>query len=223
MRPYYEQPGIALYHGDCRDVLPHLNLSQAVLLTDPVYGIDGGRGHNPQAHMKGKYAASTWRDDEQYVERVCVPVVEGLLGRVIRGAVTPGVPCLRLYPRPSDMGCFWTPAAMSHGPWGFTTFNPILYYGSDFRAGKGTWPSGRQVTEMTEKNGHPCPKPIGAWTWLAGKVAQKDETLIDPFVGSGTTLRAAQILGLSAIGIEIEERYCEIAAQRLTQAQPVLL
>lgn len=106
---------------------------------------------------------------------------------------------------------------MGIGPWGFTTFHPILYYGRDFRAGRGALPSGTKMTEAAEKNGHPCPKPIGAWTWLLDKVSQPGETVIDPFCGSGTTLRAALDTGRKAIGIEIEERYCEIAVRRLSQ------
>jgi site-specific DNA-methyltransferase (adenine-specific) len=100
---------------------------------------------------------------------------------------------------------------------GFTTMQPILYYGKDYRAGKGALPSGKAVTEASEKNGHPCPKPIGAWSWLLDKVSQEGETVVDPFMGSGTTLRAAKDLGRKAIGIEISEEYCEIAATRLSQ------
>ena len=94
---------------------------------------------------------------------------------------------------------------------------PILYYGKDYRAGKGALPSGKSVTERSEKNGHPCPKPISAWSWLLDKVSQEGETVVDPFMGSGTTLRAAKDLGRKAIGIEINEEYCEIAATRLSQ------
>jgi site-specific DNA-methyltransferase (adenine-specific) len=73
------------------------------------------------------------------------------------------------------------------------------------------------VTESAPKIGHPCPKPEGAWRWLAAKVCDDGETVLDPFMGSGTTLLAAMSLGRRAIGIEIEERYCEIAARRLEE------
>jgi site-specific DNA-methyltransferase (adenine-specific) len=72
-----------------------------------------------------------------------------------------------------------------------------------------------------EKNGHPCPKPLKAWRRLLNNISQPEQTVLDPFMGSGTTLRTAKDLGRKAIGIEIEERYCEIAAKRL--AQDVLL
>ena len=121
------------------------------------------------------------------------------------------------YPAAADVGCFWHPAAPRHGPWGFLTFSPILYYGKDYRAGRGALPNGIQVTESAEINGHPCPKPILAWKWLLAKVSEPTDVIIDPFMGSGTTLRAAKDLSRRAIGIEIEERYCEIAANRLRQ------
>ncbi len=73
-------------------------------------------------------------------------------------------------------------------------------------------------TETTESNGHPCAKPIGLWTKLLKRVSpSQEETILDPFMGSGTTLVAAKTLGRKAVGIEIEEKYCEIAARRLEQ------
>jgi site-specific DNA-methyltransferase (adenine-specific) len=71
--------------------------------------------------------------------------------------------------------------------------------------------------ETSEKNGHPCPKPLGLMRWLVARVSKPNETVLDPFMGSGTTLLAAKDMGHRAIGIEIEERYCEIAAKRLSQ------
>jgi len=215
MTPYYDHAGIQIFHGDCREILPTLPKVDAVI-TDPPYGIKGGSGGDSRDFRKGQYLGD-WEDSPAYIRDVCVPVIAAAMARANRGAVTPGNRCLFLYPEPSDIGCFWTPAAMTHGPWGFTNFQPILYYGKDFRAGKGALPSGRQVTEASERNGHPCPKPEAAWSWLIGKVSQEGETILDPFMGSGTTLVAAKNLGRKAIGIEIEERYCEIAAKRLSQ------
>jgi site-specific DNA-methyltransferase (adenine-specific) len=213
MKPYYQDDAVTIYHGDCREILPTLETGN-ILLTDPVYGINGGKGGDAREYKKGDYKREGWEDSEEYVETVCVPIIQAALVMTVRGAVTPGIRCLHMYPRPADMGCLWTPASCTHGPWGFTTMQPILYYGRDYRAGKGALPSGRAVTERSEKNGHPCPKPIGAWTWLLGKVSQEGETILDPFMGSGTTLVAAKRLGRRAIGIELSEEYCEIAARR---------
>jgi site-specific DNA-methyltransferase (adenine-specific) len=73
------------------------------------------------------------------------------------------------------------------------------------------------ATEQAQKNGHPCPKPIKTWTRLLERVSRPNELIVDPFMGSGTTLRAAKDTGRRAIGIEIEEKYCEIAANRMAQ------
>lgn len=65
---------------------------------------------------------------------------------------------------------------------------------------------------------HPCPKPVDLMRWLIQRVSVNNaEVIVDPFMGSGTTLRAAKDLGRKAIGIELSERYCEIAAKRLAQ------
>ena len=72
-------------------------------------------------------------------------------------------------------------------------------------------------TEQTEKNGHPCPKPIGQWKWLLKRTSLEGWTILDPFLGSGTTAVAAKQLGRNYIGIEISEKYCKIANDRLRQ------
>ena len=202
--------------ADCREVLAGLTVD--CFLTDPFYGIDGGRGHDSLIRAKGHYTAANFEDTPEAVKAIVVPVIASLDDLCERGAVTPGIRCLMDYPKPADMGCFWAPAAARRGPWGFGNFNPILYYGRDFRAGLGPWPSGRQLTEIPKKNGHPCPKPLGAWKWLLEKVSMEGETVIDPFLGSGTTLVACQQLGRHGIGIEICEEYFEIACKRVERA-----
>ena len=214
--PYYEDDFVTIYHGDYRNVLAWTTFAYGAIVTDPPYGIEGGKGGDARDFGKGNYEAS-WEDTPEYIETVVVPAVEMFSREGVPMAVTPGIRNLWLYPTPRDIGCFWTPAAATHGPWGFTTFQPILYYGKDWRAGKGAYPSGKEVTEAAEKNGHPCPKPISAWSWLVDKVTPPGTTVLDPFMGSGTTLRAAKDRGRKAVGIEIEERFCEIAVKRLAQ------
>ena len=206
-----------LYLGDCLEILPTLPKVDAVI-TDPPYGINKGVGGDADRWGKGSYEATSWEDTPEYISSVCVPAVRACLQISSASAVTPGIRHLHLYPRPSDMGCFWTPAACTHGPWGLTTFQPILYYGKDWRAGKGAFPSGKTVTEAADKNGHPCPKPIKAWTWLVDKVAVHNGLVLDPFMGSGTTGVACANIGRKFIGIEIEPKYFDIACKRIEAA-----
>ena len=72
-------------------------------------------------------------------------------------------------------------------------------------------------TATADKNGHPVSKPLPLMLWLVGLSSKDGEIILDPFMGSGTTLVAAKNLGRKAIGIELEEKYCEIAATRLSQ------
>lgn len=205
--------------GDSLQVVPNISGFQAVL-ADPQYGIDKGKGGDAKDFKKGDYR-SEWGDTEEYVQTVCVKIIEMLLPLNLPMAVTPGNRCLTFYPRARDLGCFWTPAAATHGPWGFTTMQPILYYGKDWRAGKGALPSGKQVTERAEKNGHPCPKPEGAWMWLCDKVAAPASTVLDPFMGSGTSAIVALKSGRSFIGVEKDPVYFEIAVKRLLKEFPM--
>jgi DNA modification methylase len=73
------------------------------------------------------------------------------------------------------------------------------------------------MIEAPEKNGHPCPKPEKSWAWLVNKVATREMTVLDPFMGSGTTMRVCKDLNIKSIGIEMSEEYCEIAANRMRQ------
>ncbi len=123
-----------------------------------------------------------------------------------------------MYPEPVVLGGYFNPSSTGWTQWGLNSISPILYYGKDPRCGKkGTTSTGMQVNEASEKNGHPCPKPYRAWAWLLNKGSLDGEIVLDPFMGSGTTLRAAKDLGRKAIGIECEEKYCEIAARRMAQ------
>ena len=208
--------GQRLILGDCLEVMPMLGRFDACV-TDPPYGINGGSGGDARDFGKGAYSGA-FEDTPEYIAAVCVPAIETAIQMAEAVALTPGIRCIAAYPQPRDMGCFWTPAAATHGPWGMTVMQPILFYGKDWRAGKGAWPAGRQVTERAEKNGHPCPKPILAWQWLVEKAVPPHGTCLDPFMGSGTTLVACQRMGRSGTGIELDPEYFYIACKRVDEA-----
>jgi site-specific DNA-methyltransferase (adenine-specific) len=213
VKPYYEHAGITIYHGDSREILPTLPPVDLVL-TDPPYGVGLGQKTNSSREREG-YAS--FSDDAVLVLALIKELWPLLTSRAKRIVLTPGVRLMLDYPRPDHVGALYYPAGAGCNKWGFSCWQPILYYGTDPYAGKGSRPDSFDSTEAAQKNGHPCPKPIRQWSRLLDRVSLIDETILDPFMGSGTTLRAAKDLGRQAIGIEIEEKYCEIAAKRLSQ------
>ena len=209
MKPYYEHAGITIYHGNCREVLPRILASGTVLVTDPPYGV-GFEGKSTK-HTTRKSGGYIGEDDPA----IGPEVVEMAMLSCVRGATFPGSRGMFSYPHPQDIGCVYCPSGAGIGRWGFTCIHPILFYGQ--RPRTQLYPCSIQSFETSEPNGHPCPKPIGWLIWLVGLVSLENEHILDPFMGSGTTLVAAKQMGRRAIGIEIEERYCEIAVKRLAQ------
>ena len=219
LTPYYDQDGITIYHGDCRDVLPSLDVSGLVLVTDPPYGV-GFVGKNTKHTTRREDAYASFEDTPENIEAIIVPVVTELVASCKRAVLTPGIRNMFRYPKPDAVGTIFYPSGAGLSPWGFTCSQPIFYYGKDpyLATGQGHRPDSFSTTESAQDNGHPCPKPIKTMRWLVQKASLPGDVILDPFMGSGTTLRAAKDLGRRAIGIEIEERYCEIAAKRLQQA-----
>lgn len=228
MKPYYERNGIAIFCGDCREVLPQLVLAPPhAMLTDPPYGVKAELNSKTAKRAawsisgerrKNAYS-SQFSDSVEYVKSHVLPAIGYAMSLVQRAIITPGNRCLTLYPMPDSFGCFWQPASTGLQRWGRCDAQPILYYGAFPRESRliPATACSYSLTESPPKNGHPCPKPEYAWRRLAEVCSLEGETILDPFMGSGTTLRAAKDLGRNAIGIEIEERYCEIAANRLAQ------
>ena len=220
MKPYYDHAGITIYHADCREVWPTLGRFD-LLLTDPPYGVSGNqktKACNREGGQKNKY--SSFVDSFEYVRDIVIPIVDKAMNCCVRAIITPGNVCFTLYPRPSSFGCIWQPCSVGLQPWGRADSQPILYYGKSPYGGK-SLPSQKcsfvLYNAHPNKFNHPCPKPIKLWRQLLKSGSKRGQTVIDPFMGSGTTLVAAKEQGLKAIGIEIEEKYCEIAAQRLSQ------
>lgn len=218
MKPYFHDDAVTIYHGDCREVLALLEPVDLVL-TDPPYGIEGGSGLGA-LRGKGDYH-SDFKDTPEYVRDVVVPFVEAMIDFCGCVVVTPGIRNMMLYPQPQSFGVFWQPAAVGLQTFGNVDAQPILYYGKNASKRVMGNPCSYRLVEAPMGLGHPCEKPFRTWKKLLSNISLEGQTVLDPFMGSGTTLRAAKDLGRKAIGIEIEERYCEIAAKRM--AQGVLL
>ena len=134
--------------------------------------------------------------------------------------MTPGQKMMFRYDEPTAVGAFYYPAGTGSCSWGFVGWQPIFYYGRDpmMADGKGRGHTCFISTEAAEKTGHPCPKPIRSWQKLTNRVTRRGETILDPFMGSGTTGVACAKLGRKFIGIEIDETYFDIAYRRIEDA-----
>ena len=215
MTPYYEHDGITIYHGDCRAILPELPKVDLVL-TDPPYGIrlntdnsrfSGGtresiakRGGSGVGSANGERIINDDRpfDPSFLLERGTNSIIWGwhnFPDKLPRGT------CLVWLKRYDEaFGSFLSDAetawmSKGHG----------VYCRRDL-----------SNNAISNKRTHPTQKPLSLMLWCL-EFFPKAETILDPFMGSGTTLVAAKNLGRRAIGIEIEEKYCEIAVKRLAQ------
>lgn len=224
MKPYYEHAGISIYHGDCREILLHVTAD--VVVTDPPYGVgltkktsdfrDSPHFDNGERDR----ATVVYDDDPQRIREMLSEAIPLAISRADRACIFPGSAMLWAYPEPDALGAVFCPSGAGRNSWGFTVSYPILFYGKDpyLEDGKGSRPNGFRTEQPNREHfDHPCPKPIEWMRWAITRSSRPNETILDPFLGSGTTLRAAKDLGRRAIGIEIEERYCEIAAKRLGQ------
>ena len=211
MTPYYADDAVTIYHGDCREILPHI--AGDVVLTDPPYGVG--------------VAYDGYADTTEALDALIADVCPILRAVAPVTALTPGIANVHRYPPPTWL-LAWVQENSGTGscPWGFNVWQPVLVYGPDpyLSRGMGRRPdliksaaSSKELGAL-KLAGHPCPKPLVGWRRIAARLTPLGtETIVDPFMGSGTTLEAAKYAGRRAIGIELSERYCEIAARRCAQ------
>lgn len=199
----------ALYQGDCLEIMPTFGKVEAVV-TDPPYGLGGAATE--------KNAYSSYSDGEKETEVLVKAMLK--TAKAERVVMTPGQKLMFRYPEPSAVGAFYYPAGTGSCSWGFVGWQPIFYYGKDpsLADGKGRATNSFMSTEQAEPNGHPCPKPIRAWQKVVKRATRSGETVLDPFMGSGTTGVACVKLGRRFIGIELEPKYFDIACKRIEQA-----
>jgi site-specific DNA-methyltransferase (adenine-specific) len=190
-----------------------------LVLTDPPYGINLGNhsGANDGIGHLNKQAYKSYNDSPENFENIIVPIIKDCLKIQKRAMVFCNGTSGWKLPMPDAVGGIYVPAASGRNSWGFTNFILLYLYGTAADIKNGCRHTALKSNESAEKNGHPCPKPLGWINWAVSLGSLEGETVLDPFMGSGTTLRAAKDLGRKAIGIEIEEKYCEIAVRRLRQ------
>jgi DNA modification methylase len=210
-----------LYLGDCREILPTLGKVDAVV-TDPPYGVNlgehsGANDHRSTVLTKGGY--ESYRDTRENFSAIIAPAIRSALSIANRGAVFMAGKTAWLLPPPDSIGCVYLPSGMGRNSWGFASLQHCLFYGAAPDLNKGARATAIYSTETAEKNGHPCPKPLGWMLWVVGLASRPGETVLDPFMGSGTTGVACHRLGRNFIGIEMEQKYFDIACKRIEEAQ----
>ncbi len=224
VEPYFRDDAVVIYHADCRDILPKIAKVDLVL-TDPPWG--NKTATNAQRFTR---AASSWWANENTDKIQAHDVVAGDNEEfdprpwIQQPAILWGA---NHYTRhlPHSGGWFiWDKRkgaeqlAERGWPLGEAELAWTNIMGAT-RVFRNLW-SGLLRTEERGEFYHPTQKPIALMQWCM-EFQPAAQTILDPFMGSGTTLRAAKNLGRYAIGIETEEKHCEIAAKRM--AQGVLL
>lgn len=242
MKPYYEADGATIYHGNCVEVLESVAPYSEHVITDPPYARDvylrmrapdSKEGSGTILRLKRssglvKMAAGDIGAIDDLIEPVAKllgvlvkrwaivfsdveschlwrkALVRGSMTYIRTGAwVKPDAMPQMSGDRPS-VG--FEPATIAHG------MSPKRWNGGGHQA---LWT--HYISKGNGRPDHPCPKPEPLMLELVSQFTDEGETILDPFMGSGTTLVAAKRLGRKAIGIELEEKYCEIAARRLQQ------
>lgn len=193
IRPYYQESGITIYHGDCREILPTLPKVDLVL-TDPPYGI-GFASQPTTGQRRAGMPREAWDNRVAELPEFDAETIVVWGGNYFPLPASRGWLCWYKPDAPPSMGCF-----------------ELAWTNEDRNS--------RLITHSiaatnSERVRHPTQKPLRVISWAMSQFP--GDSVLDPFMGSGTTLVAAKNLGRKAIGIEIEEKYCEIAVKRLRQ------
>ena len=225
MTPYYSHGGVVIYHSDCMaamtELAPHYGERPFdLLLTDPPYGIGeaaknhasrGGRtmfgGKRGKPTPSTDYGRSDW--DNRPANEAVALARSLCRSQIIFGGNYYDLPpssCWLVWDKENGANDFadcelaWTNLKKAVRKLTYR-WNGML----------------QQPGRPKEQRQHPTQKPEAVMLWALTQAPQDVRTVLDPFMGSGTTLVAAKRLGKSCVGIEREERYCEIAARRLSQ------
>lgn len=207
MKPYYDEDGITIYHGDCREVLP--GLESDALITDPPFNIG----------MDYQTASDDLSDDDY---RTLIEDV-AKLGPDTQAWWTPNIHW-RMFGDIMPDAILVVIHRRAAGPirhgWS-SQFNLLMVRGKPNHPIPDLWNDMRLKGEgyffREESYGHPGYTPRMFYDRLIDVLTDPGDLVVDPFVGTGTALVAAKSAGRRAVGIELNEKYCEIAVQRLAQ------
>lgn len=236
MKPYYSDHSCTIYHGDCFDLLHELSGVGAVV-TDPPYSSGGAfRGDRAQlttvkyvnsdtAAYRPEFAGDT-RDQRSFL------TWSSMWLNAARHASEPGAVLAsfidwRQLPTLSDaiqaggwtwrnLATWWKPGCRMQKGRFSSSAEYVLYASNGPHLGGAGSPQNVFAHKVDDDRDHIAQKPLEVMRWVL-QVVTPGSLVLDPFMGSGTTLRAAKDYGYRAVGIDVDERYCEIAAKRLSQ------
>lgn len=210
MTPYYEDEAVTIFHGDCRELLP--SLSGTLVCTDPPYNCGKDYG--------------VWDDDlpaAEYQEVMREIASLCMLAAPNQAWVAPRYQLpfwLDVLPKSHLIAIRRGARGPYRGGWS-DQFEIALSIGKPNKPECDLWDDIRLKGEgyffREETFGHPGYTPYLIGKRFVSLLSEQGDTIIEPFAGTGTILRAAKDLGRKAVGIEINEAYCEIAAKRMSQ------
>jgi site-specific DNA-methyltransferase (adenine-specific) len=213
--PYYQDGTVTIYHGDCRDVLPALEPVDLVL-TDPPYGVTyvsnsaAGKGTQPITNDGTRLSLALYRQ--------VIPMIRARhVLWFTRWDAWPDVWLLLGQHFPIRGLLIWDKGSPGMGDlkhWG-PSYEMIASVGTGQITGSRDGSILRFPAPSSRNRLHPTEKPVPLLSYLIGKMAPVN--VLDPFMGSGSGLVAAARAGVPSIGIESDERYCEVAARRFDQ------
>jgi site-specific DNA-methyltransferase (adenine-specific) len=224
VNPYYSDESVTLYHGDCLEILPQIpHTPRSIVLTDPPYGI-GVRYGSGSDDARDDYWQ--WHAEWLAEARRISPVVV-FTHKVSALQQVTGWDHIGAWTKPQSFGVrlgnspvvpHWEPIFMFgiHSIGTNSEMTPDVFAARPVPQTAGG-KRGRESWEKQQATKHPVPKPEGLYARLLDAFGQRADTVIEPFAGSGTTLRVAKDAGMKAIGVEIEERFCELIATRMSQ------
>ena len=232
--PYYQDETVTIYHGDCREVLPHI--AADTLITDPPYAV------NTAGEMLG-FVSPNWAEKATH-SRGYADHDPAVFARLMDEAFSLAYSIL---PDNSTHAAFcgnrtFHQMVTSAENAGFLPLDVLVFASQGVAKSTSTLAPGHEIASLIRKggpsqinpdwtrsnrydipkprrmeSGHVTSKPVAWMRPLVDMLSTRGGTVLDPFMGGGTTLIAARELGRHSIGIEQDEAYCEIAARRMDQ------
>jgi len=213
IEPYYQDDYVVIYLGDCLDILPQLKIKADMILTDPPFGA----GKDFEKNLSEDDILKLWYNCFELLDNkidsanilVEVPKSKKQYWNILDNYFKFQYP---IFLRTSN-------GIRRNCKVGFNDISLCLWYSKGSKSIINRYKD--CITTHFYNNfkilGHTSPKNIIHYKRLINMFSNKTDLIIDPFIGSGTTLVAAKQLNRKAIGIEIEKKYCDIAIKRLSQ------